>query len=232
MARLSLTFGIIALLTILATAATASADTAVTNPSACGYNGYSYAGETATSSETGISAGITALEQPRITSGHVAAWVGVGGAGLGPGGSNEWLQAGISAASGGPTSLYYELARPGAAPRYQRLPIRIALGRTYRVSVQESPSRPGYWSVWVDGIQRTSGAFLPGSHDAWKPTATSESWDGGTPACNAYDFRFDEVRARTEAQIWSPMGSSVMDGPGYRVEARTASGFTAVGGKA
>jgi hypothetical protein len=230
MARIRLTLGTIALLTILATAATASADRAVTNPSACGYNGYSYAGESAATSQAGISAGITALEQPTIASGHVAAWVGVGGAGLGPGGSNEWLQAGISALPSQPTSLYYELARPGAAPRLQRLPGQVAVGRTYQVSVQESPSRPGFWSVWVDGKQRTGGVYLPGSHNAWKPIATSESWDGGVPACNDFSFRFSDVRTRTGIGTWNAIGASVIDAPGYRVESRTATGFTAVGG--
>jgi hypothetical protein len=228
MPRTALILFLTAALALLATTATAEAGTL-----SCGYNGYSYAGVTALQTESGIRAGITAVASPSVTTGHVAAWVGVGGAGLGPGGSNEWLQAGISSIPGQPTSLYTETARPGQAPRYRVVPLAVRLGHTYRIAVQESPTRPGSWSVWVDGVQRTGQVLLPGSHDAWKPVATSESWDGGSPACNAFTFRFSEVQSRIAASdAWSPMSSQVIDAPGYHVEARTLAGFLAVGGRA
>jgi hypothetical protein len=189
MPRTALTLLLTTALALLATTAPAGAGTA-----SCGYNGYSYAGVTALQTESGISAGITAVARPNVTTGHVAAWVGVGGAGLGPGGSNEWLQAGISSIPGQPTSLYTEIATPGKAPRYHVVPLTVQLGHTYRVAVQESPTHAGSWSVWIDGVQRTGQVSLPGSHDAWKPVATSESWDGGSPACNAFTFRFSEVQ--------------------------------------
>jgi hypothetical protein len=111
--------------------------------------------------------------------------------------------------------------------------VQLQLHRTYEVAVEESPTRANWWSVWIDGKQRTADFFLPGSHDAWKPIATSESWDGGSPACNAFLFRFSDVLSRTAASAtWSPMASEVIDAPGYHVEARTLAGFTAVGGKA
>jgi hypothetical protein len=78
----------------------------------CGYDGYSYAGVKAATPEAGVGAEITALSEPHVTTGHVAARVGVGGAGLGPKGSSEWLQAGISAAAGQPATLYYQVALP------------------------------------------------------------------------------------------------------------------------
>jgi len=231
MARKHLLLATFAAFTLLATAGTAFAANSVSAPTSCGYSGYSYAGLIADQSESGISADITTLAQPTITTGHVAAWIGVGGVGLGPNGSTEWLQAGISAVPGEATSLYYELARPNATPVYRLVPLKLQTGRTYQISVQESPTRQGFWSVWVDGVQRAGGIFLPGSHDAWKPMATSESWDGGSPACNAYTFRFSNIRSKTSGtQPWSPMTASVIDAPGYRVEGRTPLGFTAVGG--
>jgi hypothetical protein len=229
MARISLLIGTVLALAVLATPGLATAGTTI---SSCGYDGYSYAGEAAVSPQSGISADITALRQPKITTGHVAAWVGVGGIGLGPNGSNEWLQAGISAVPDEPTSIYVEVARPNTEPRYHALPLQLAIGRTYQISVQESPTHPGSWSVWVDGVQKTGSIYLPGSHDAWKPIATTESWDGGSPACNAFSFKFTNVRTKTGATpAWSSMQSSVIDAPDYRVTQRTLAGFTAVGGK-
>jgi hypothetical protein len=232
MARIQLLISTTAALAILATTGVASAANSITAPASCGYDGYSYAGLTATQPESGVSADITALQAPKITTGHVAAWVGVGGVGLGPGGSNEWIQAGISAVPGAPTSLYVEVARPKSEPLYHVLPLTLAIGHTYDVAVQESPTHPGSWSVWVDGVQKTTNVYLPGSHDAWKPIATTESWDGGSPACNAFTFRFANLRAKeTTGPSWAPMQSAVIDAPGYRVTQRTLAGFTAVGGK-
>src|SRR5271154_4847730 len=229
MARISLLIGTIASLAVLATPGLARAGTTI---SPCGYDGYSYAGVTAVSPESGISANITALRQPKITTGHVAAWVGVGGMGLGPGGSNEWMQAGISAVPDEPTSIYVEVAQPNTEPRYRALPLPLAIGRPHQISGRESPAPPGWWSVWVDGVQRTTNISLPGSHDAWKPIATAESWDGGSPACNGFSFKFSDVRAKTSTGPgWSSMQSSVIDAPDYRVTQRTLAGFTAVGGK-
>jgi hypothetical protein len=228
MARIQLLIVTIASLASLATAGIASAAKTV---SPCGYDGYSYAGVTATAAEAGISAGITATSQPQITTGHIAAWVGVGGMGLGPNGSNEWIQAGISAVPQQPTSLYVEVAQPGSAPRYHALPLALQIGRTYQVAVEESTTRANWWSVWVDGKQVTGKIFLPGSHDAWKPVATSESWDGGSPACNSFTFKFSNLESKTSTSpAWSPLASSVIDAPDYKVTQRTLAGFTAVGG--
>ena len=63
---------------------------------ACGSGGYSYAGLGAPNRAFGISAIVTPLNTFDVLSGHVAGWVGVGGPGEGPGGSDEWLQIGLS----------------------------------------------------------------------------------------------------------------------------------------
>src|SRR5690242_18766525 len=63
---------------------------------ACGsQSGYSYAGLGAPSRAFGVSAVVTPLNAFDVLNGHVAGWVGVGGPGEGPGGSNEWLQIGL-----------------------------------------------------------------------------------------------------------------------------------------
>jgi hypothetical protein len=198
---------------------------------ACGANGYSYAGVSSIHAHSGVSAAIVALQAPTVTAGHVAAWVGVGGEGLGPNGTNEWLQAGISAKPGEAPSLYYELALPGAEPRYVPLARRLQLGRSFRVAVLETPSHPGWWRVSVNGSNVTPQIHLPASHNAWRPVATTESWDVGEGACNKFAFRFDDLRVTSGAGgTWAPMSADVIEAPGYVVRQRTLAGFVASGG--
>src|ERR1035437_8917288 len=75
--------------------------------------GYAYAGVEGLETTSGISATITELAEPQVLDGHVAAWVGVGGQGLGPNYTDEWLQVGISEQYGEPSQLYYEAVLPG-----------------------------------------------------------------------------------------------------------------------
>jgi hypothetical protein len=222
--------------TAMVAAATLAAACALTLPSrgaaaACGNSGYSYAGVSSVQSRSGVSAAITSLSAPRVTAGHVAAWVGVGGAGLGPNGSDEWLQVGISAKPGQGSALYYELALPGKAVRYVMLAGHLPVGRSYRVAVLESAAGRGLWRVWVNGSPVTKPIHLAGSHNAWRPVATSESWDGGSAVCNAFAFRFADVHVASHAGGgWTPMESEVWNAPGYVVQQRTPAGFVARGG--
>jgi hypothetical protein len=145
----------------------------------------------------------------------VAAWVGLGGYGAGPGGTNAWIQAGVIAYPDGALKLYYEFTRPGE--HAQLVPFADAApGRRYRVEVEET--RPGVWRVLVDGKPRTSGLYLRGSHGRWEPTATAESWDGNAAVCNAFAFSFRDVQG---GERWT-----VLQAPGHRVE-RGRGGFVA-----
>ena len=74
---------------------------------------YSYAGITAPDRANGISAALTAVSVPNVVEGHVAGWIGVGGPGLGPGGSDEWIQIGLSAFPESGSIMYYEVDRAG-----------------------------------------------------------------------------------------------------------------------
>ena len=216
-------------LTVAMFAVLATTSVAVASPSfACGGQSYSYAGISSVQSRSGISATITALRQPHVLAGHVAAWVGVGGYGMGPHQTNEWLQAGISAAPDQPASLYYELAEPGKAPAYHLIPLAVSVGKTYQVSVLESRHHPNWWRVWVNGARASERFFLPGSRNAWKPVATTESYDGGVGACNSFSFKFSGVRATvTNRRGWSPVAGSLLSSPGYTVQGRTLAGFVA-----
>src|SRR5438270_12065851 len=58
------------------------------------WSGYSYNGVQSPTRGYGVSANLTMNARSAVGAGHVAAWVGVGGAGMGQGGSDEWVQAG------------------------------------------------------------------------------------------------------------------------------------------
>jgi hypothetical protein len=161
---------------------------------ACGSSGYSYAGISSRDRVSGVSAKLTSLAAPTVQNGHVAGWVGVGGPGLGPHGSSEWIQVGYSGFPGLRVgSLYYEVALPGSSPRYYEVSSNIHQGAKHRVAVLEVGHRHGWWRVWVDGRAVSRPYRLPGSHGAWRAIATAENWGGGTRACNLYSYRFDRV---------------------------------------
>ncbi len=162
---------------------------------ACGSGGYSYAGLSAPSPAYGIAATVTPLGGFDIFNGHVAGWVGVGGPGQGPNGTDEWLQVG---SSGFPqltgNDLYYELTLPGKQTTYHQLASELPLGQSSRVAVLEMGGRANWWRVWLNGSPVSSPIYMPGSHGRWAPLATAESWDGGTSGtCNGFLYRFRGV---------------------------------------
>ena len=176
---------------------------------ACGSSGYSYAGVTSQARVHGVGAAITSLAAPTVQNGHVAGWVGVGGPGLGPHGSTEWIQVGYSGFPGLTVgSLYYEIALPGRAPTYHELLSAVPAGATHRLAVLEVAHHANWWSVWVDGHRASKAVHLPGSHGTWRGVATAESWGGGMRACNKYAYRFRRVAvARSAGGSWQLMNA-------------------------
>jgi hypothetical protein len=185
----------------------------------CGGAGYSYAGVSSLHARYGVGAQISTVRKPAVANGHVAAWVGVGGSGLGPNNTSEWLQVGISALPGQDAALYYEVALPNHAPHYVMLQGHLPLGHVYDVAVLEAKGHSGSWIVWVNGAQMTRRIHLPGSHGAWRPVATGESWNGDAAGtCNTYAFRFGDVRVATEpGGSWEPFKGRVLADVGYRL---------------
>lgn len=186
---------------------------------ACGKPGYAYAGRQHAAVAHGVDATLTALDTPQVQSGHVAAWIGVGGVGLGPGGTTEWLQVGLSGFSVGPSRLYYEVAQPFSAPRYVEIDSSVEPGERHRVTVLEMSRQKDWWRVWVDGQPVSEPILLPGSSGRWQPLATAESWDGGQPACNRFSYAFDDVRvAAAPGGSWRRFRPAWrLEDPGYRV---------------
>src|SRR5262245_6223138 len=82
----------------------------------CGPAGYGYAGVLSTTATSGVAATVRALARPSESGGHVAAWVGVGGYGMGPGGRDEWMHVGITATPGTSQRVYVEWKQPSGRP--------------------------------------------------------------------------------------------------------------------
>jgi hypothetical protein len=204
---------------------------------ACGNNGgYSYAGVGAATPGYGISATITPLNAFDIVNGHVAGWVGVGGPGQGPNGTNEWLQVGYSGfADITGSDIYYEVALPGRYPTYHQIAANVPVGTVARVTVLELRNRPNWWRVWVNHKPVSPPIRLPGSHDAWNPIATAESWDGGTGgACNTFLYRFRHVSiAHTLGGGWHQLvgGYAIRSAATRLRRARGSAGFFAAEGR-
>ncbi len=210
-------------------AAMATALVGAHSAAACGKQSYAYAGVSGTHAAAGIGAAVSTLSLPRVAEGHVAAFVGVGGPGLGPGGSNEWLQIGLSGFAGGVSSVYYEVARPGRAPLYTELKTDVRPGETHRIAVLEQHGRASWWRVWLDGRAASRPIYLPGSHGRWTPMATAESWTPGRATCNAYSFRFRRVSiAPTAGSRWQRLRDHyTFSDAGYCVVRRSDAAFVA-----
>jgi hypothetical protein len=172
---------------------TATAGSTACGADVAGNGGYTYAGHQAVSAGHGVRATITQIRAPEVAAGHVAGWVGVGGPGQGPNGSDEWIQVGLATVPDTAPFLYAEITRPGAAPSFQLIEEAVPLGESRNVAVLEMSGRPNWWRVWVDGDPVTKPVFLRGSSMRWSPIATAESWNGGQVACNRFTFRFEQV---------------------------------------
>jgi hypothetical protein len=196
----------------------------------CARTPYAYAGVSGTSVASGVAATVSSLSAPRVRDGHVAAFVGLGGPGLGPSGSNEWIQIGLSGFAGGSSSIYYEIALPGRAPVYEELLASVGPGETHRIAVLELRGRTSWWRVWLDGRPATQPIQLPASHGRWQPMAAAESWAPGAGTCNGYAFRFDRVSlVRSPGGAWERLGDHyAFSDAGYRLVRRSSSAFVAV----
>jgi hypothetical protein len=229
---ISLRLALLALLAVFAALAGALSPPAF----ACGAGTYTYAGVGGQSTAYGVGALVTpAATGSFIAVGHIAGWVGLGGPGEGPNGSNEWIQVGLSSfplLTG--NDVYYEVARPGTAPSYHQVIANVPSGTGLRVAVLEMYARPGWWRVWVDGNPVSPALFLTGSHGRWNPIATAESWDGGTSACNDFMYRFSHIHvARGPGGDWAPLRHvQQIHNTNTRVVFRAPDDFLAAGGTA
>lgn len=219
------------LVLLAAVSAFATASDAPARSEACA-GGYTYAGRLNASRAHGIRATLTALARPTVAAGHVAAWIGVGGVGQGPKGTDAWIQVGLSAFPGSESRLYYEVARPGVPPTYTEIASGADTGERFRVAVLEVASRPGFWRVWLNGRAVSAPIEITGSSGRWRPIATAESWGAGGNACNRFTYRFEDLRvASARGGSWrSFVGGHTFLDAGYRLVDRGRTTFVATTG--
>jgi hypothetical protein len=209
--------------TLCSLAVVGVAGRATAGEAACaqGRGGYTYAGSQSTVVGHGVRAIITSTRTATVAAGHVAGWVGVGGPGEGPNGTDEWVQVGLASMPGLPSVLYAEITKPGRSPNFQVLEDEVPTGESRDVAVLEIANRPGWWRVWVSGNPATGPIHLRGSSDRWQPIATAESWNGGEATCNRFGFRFERVSVSYGGGgSWRPYvpGARFLDS-GYRLHA-------------
>jgi hypothetical protein len=184
------------------------------------WSGYSYNGVQSPTRAYGISATLTLSSRSIVGAGHAAAWIGVGGAGMGPGGSDEWLQAGIAHDAGGVDVLYYEYKQPGDARATYVTLQTVNPGESHSLVVYERGLQRESWRVLVDGAVASAPITLPGSHGLFQPVATAENWDGGVAgSCNQYGYAFSGLAVRAQyAGAWQPFElSRVLRDPAYQL---------------
>jgi hypothetical protein len=213
-----------ATLAAVATAAPTAAPAATCSPKA-----YSYAGLVSSAPAQGIQAVITSRAAATVLAGHTAAWIGVGSPKAGPSGQAEWLQTGVNTQAGIGSQLYAEITLPGKAPKYLTLASGITTGSSYRLAVVELAGRPDVWHVLVNGKPATGPITLPGS-SKFQPMAMGESWSGGAPHCNGFDYRFAQLQTMTAGSWKALTSNSVISDLGYKVVDKTSTGFTSVSG--
>ena len=179
---------------------------------------YSYAGLQSPAAVDGIEATVTAVGQPQVAWGHIGGWIGVGGPGQGPNGTDAWVQVGLSSfADDKGSRIYYEITVPRAKPRYVEVDTNVVPGESHRLAIRELPTARGWWRVLVDDRQVSVAVRMPGSHGHWKAQAFGESWNGGQSVCNVFDYTFAGVQVAT-AGSWLPlMGAQLVQDPAYRI---------------
>lgn len=219
------------LILVLAAAAfaacTAKASATAAPAASCTQNPYAYAGLYNGRPAQGIQAVVTTLAPPQVSDGHVAGWIGVGGTHVGPGGQAEWLQTGVTTMAGGDSELYVEITQPGRPIRHITVASDVATGSSYRLAVSQLQSKPGWWQVLVNGVPAMAPVLLPGS-SRFQPMAMSESWNGGTPGCNGFEYRFGHLRVLNTGS-WHPLtNATALSDLGYKITNRTSDGFTAL----
>jgi hypothetical protein len=217
--------------TVVLTAALAATASAGSATKGCGSPGYAYAGLLAHSHAYGVAAILTATADATVEQGHVAGWVGVGSPNEGPGGTREWMQIGLNRIAGSAPVLYYETATASGI-HYFDLKTQVPVGRRFALAVLEMAHRPSVWRVWLNSRPVSPPIWLPRSHGALTPMAMAENWDGGSPACNRYSYRFSRVAvAGAPGGAWTPFrehNAQVLQNAGYRVVPASGEGFVAV----
>ena len=143
---------------------------------------------------------VTMTTGPRVAGGHVAAWVGVGGVGLGE--RHGPMAPGRVRLTDSATRRPVLRGGPArhAAPRFVALLDVVQIGQVAtQWSDRDAVAAGSVARMGRDGTPVTPPISLESSHDRWSPVATSESWNGGLDSCNGLGYRFANIGCRQAA---------------------------------
>ena len=179
----------------------------------CGNPGYSYAGLVTSKQMKGVRATITAPVAPQVESGDVSGWIGVGRV-TGPG-KRGVLRVGLLAQADNTLQLYYEVRRTSGWVRH--LGPVVNPGERHFVKAVRSYKNVRRWRVVIDGHQ-IGAALKLGNGWKWaRAAATAESWDGGAPSCNHFQYVFGRIKVKSTRGWKRVHGRQVIQDPGYKV---------------
>jgi hypothetical protein len=190
-ARWTLCGVVVAATTVVCLALGQSIGDAASRASVC-KSDYDYAGVQNVRPAAGIRTYLSNIRQA-AKAGHVAGWIGVGGPGKGPNGTDEWLQIGYAGfPQGEPGQIYYEVAQPNVPPQYHTVDATLPVGAKNLIAVIEVARDS--WQASVNNTPVTPPISLPGSDGKFAPQALGETWNAGTSACNVYGYSFSTVK--------------------------------------
>ena len=189
----------------------------------CGNPGYSYAGVMSPKRTAGVRAVITAPVTPQVESGDVSGWIGVGRVGVS--GKRGFLRVGLLGQTDGTMQLYYEVRRSGGWAR--SLGPQVQPGERHFVKVVHSRREKTRWRVLIDHNPVGPSMRLGNGWRRLRAVATAESWDGGSPSCNHFQYSFGHVNVK-RGRGWQRMrGRKFIQDPGYKVLKQHKSKFLA-----
>jgi polysaccharide lyase-like protein len=189
----------------------------------CGNPGYSYAGVVTPKRTAGVRAAITAPVAPQVESGDVSGWIGVGRVGV-PG-KRGILRVGLLGQADDTMQLYYEVRRDGSWIRH--LGPVVQPGERHFVKIVRSRKNPTRWRVLIDGSTVGPSMKLGNGWKGLRAVATAESWDGGAPSCNRFQYAFGQVNVK-RGRGWRRTDTrKLIQDPGYKVVKQKNSHFLA-----
>ena len=160
---------------------------------------------------------------PQVESGDVSGWIGVGRVGVN--GKRGVLRVGLLGQADGTMQLYYEVRRNGNWIRH--LGPVVQPGERHFVKVVRSRKNAKRWRVLIDG--NTVGPSMKlGKGWKWlRAVATAESWDGGAPSCNQFQYAFGKVNVKSGRGWRRADTKKLIQDPGYKVLKQHKSHFFA-----
>jgi len=131
----------------------------------------------------------------------------------------------VLAQAEGTMQLYYDVRRGGAWTRH--LGPVVQPGERHFVKVARIHRHSKLWRVRIDRSAIGPATRLAGGSKWLRAVATAESWDGGAPTCNRFQYAFGSVQVK-HGRGWRRVNrQKLIQDPGYKVLKQHKSRFLA-----